>query len=189
MNSENPASGNSPAYERALKAMRENEKITQTKKSSAENKNTNEIRNTNNKFKSSSKGGNGLWIILSIIFFIAAVFTLCNVYVGSDAYKHINSDYLTRYSILSTMSILAGVGFVIAYYLSKITNNLEYLEVMDGGAYEGYTGNNPVYDRALSTVNEKSRMQQNDNSTSGNNPAYDRVLNAMKENDSLKDKD
>lgn len=92
--------------------------------------------------------GKGLWKGLSSISFIISAATLGmgldkmfrydngeyypyeyhNVYVGGDAYNYIiNGNYATGFFVLATMFALMGIGFIVLYYLSKMTNGQEKL--------------------------------------------------------------
>ena len=87
--------------------------------------------------------GKGIWKFLSIISFVISLIVLGlgldkmlnydsgelfpyeyhNAYVGGDAYNYIiNSNYATGFFVLATMFSLVGIGFIILYYLSKISD-------------------------------------------------------------------
>ena len=87
--------------------------------------------------------GKGIWKFLSIISFIISIIVLGfgfdkmfnydsgelfpyeyhNAYVGGDAYNYIiNSNYATGFFVLATMFALMGIGFIVLYYLSKISD-------------------------------------------------------------------
>lgn len=48
-------------------------------------------------------------------------YDLVNAYVGGDAYNYIiNGTHATAFFVLTTMFVLAGIGFIIIHYLSRI---------------------------------------------------------------------
>ena len=85
------------------------------------------------------------WMVFAYISFVCAVFTFykgidkmtryhngahINAYVGGDAYNYIiNGNYATAFFVLTTMFVLAGIGFLIVHYVQGIHAQLEeYLE-------------------------------------------------------------
>lgn len=82
--------------------------------------------------------GNEFWIVLSVISFLVAIvliffgldkllnysnndYKYYNAYVGGDAYNFIiNGNYANGFFILAAMFALIGVGFIIAYYQTKM---------------------------------------------------------------------
>jgi hypothetical protein len=153
---DNPASVNSPAYERALR-MAEGQ-----------------APGSANKKLYFVKGGSGGWLFLSIIFFAASFLTLCAGIIGISKYiigiseysnyssyssysynlsNIIDATLSTGYLTLSIIFLFVGIGFTLAFYLSKITNNLDYLEFT---GRENNNGNSPAYERALRIAEEKA---------------------------------
>ena len=90
------------------------------------------------------------WMIFAYLSLMCAAFTLykgidkmtryyngeryhdadINAYVGGDAYNYIiNGNYATAFFVLTTMFVLAGIGFLIVHYVQGIHAQLEeYLE-------------------------------------------------------------
>ncbi len=108
--------------------------------------------------------GNKVWIILSIISFIASIVLLGlgmdkmfnydngefypyeyhNAYVGGDAYNFIiNGNYATGFFVLTAISTLMGVGFIAIYYLSKIANGHVQLLAANQSTINNISQNTP----------------------------------------------
>ena len=96
--------------------------------------------NEKNYYEENSSSKLSTWFWLSIVSLICACFTFCkgidkmihydsgdyypyksvNAYVGGDAYNYIiNGTYATSFFVLTTMFVIAGIGFLIVHYLSK----------------------------------------------------------------------